>query len=119
MHEKFISENQPKKMKKINEWFDCLGCWAVIMPAEQTCRNHCPECFMSLHVDWETPWDRIWDCQWIMIPERYERANWIIKIHFVCTDCWKEHNNKAASDDEIWNLDAQIEFRKEKYDPIT
>ncbi|MBQ2600698.1 RNHCP domain-containing protein [bacterium] len=38
-------------MKKINESFTCINCKKEIPLAAKTCRNHCPYCFTSLHVD--------------------------------------------------------------------
>ena len=38
-------------MKKINESFICLNCGKKVEVATRTCRNHCPYCFASLHVD--------------------------------------------------------------------
>ncbi|MBO7095209.1 RNHCP domain-containing protein [bacterium] len=38
-------------MKKINETFICTNCGQEVPLASKTCRNHCPYCFTSLHVD--------------------------------------------------------------------
>ena len=45
-------------MKKINESFICIGCKKEIPQAAKTCRNHCPYCFTSQHVDGLIPGDR-------------------------------------------------------------
>lgn len=45
-------------MKKINETFHCLECGKLVPLAERTCRNHCPYCFASRHVDGDIPGDR-------------------------------------------------------------
>ncbi|MBP7062214.1 RNHCP domain-containing protein [Patescibacteria group bacterium] len=42
-------------MKKINEAFICSNCKKQIAEAAKTCRNHCPHCFISVHVDGEVP----------------------------------------------------------------
>ena len=42
-------------MKKINEPFVCIQCGKTVPLAKKTCRNHCPFCFTSLHVDGEIP----------------------------------------------------------------
>ncbi|MBR7037477.1 RNHCP domain-containing protein [bacterium] len=42
-------------MKKINESFRCVNCGQEIPLAPKTCRNHCPYCFTSLHVDGNIP----------------------------------------------------------------
>lgn len=42
-------------MKKINEAFVCLECGKKVPLADKTCRNHCPYCFVSQHVDADIP----------------------------------------------------------------
>lgn len=88
-------------MKKINETFTCVRCGKVVPLADKTCRNHCPYCFTSLHVDWDIPWDRASQCHWIMKPINYEIRNWTMKILFKCEKCGKLHWNKRAVDDDI------------------
>lgn len=102
-------------MKKINETFNCLWCKKEVPLASGTCRNHCPWCFLSLHVDGEIPGDRDTDCNGPMIPTQYEIRNGETKIHFQCTTCIKKHLNKAAKDDELGELDKKIKFWKRKY----
>ena len=91
-------------MKKINESFECIWCWRTVQIATKTCRNHCPYCFTSLHVDWDIPWDRASTCKWIMYPVEYQIKNGDYKILFKCSKCGKYHWNKRADDDEIINL---------------
>ncbi len=95
-------------MKKINKWFVCINCKKHINPAKSTCRNHCPYCFISLHLDDKIPWDRKSTCKWIMYPIFYEISNWTIKITFKCSKCWHIHKNKISNDDNIWELDYFI-----------
>ncbi len=102
-------------MKKINESFVCINCGKSIPQANRTCRNHCPFCFVSLHVDGDIPGDRKWDCCGMMYPTMYELRNWTIKILFECSKCGKKHWNKVSEDDEIVNLDKMISIYKEKY----
>lgn len=102
-------------MKKENNGFTCDGCGKDIEPAVKTSRNHCPNCFMSLHVDLEEPGDRISTCGGRMIPLEYEWTNGQIKIHFVCTSCGHLHWNKWAADDNLGDLDMRMQFRYEKY----
>jgi len=99
-------------MKKINETFQCIHCKKKILPAQKTCRNHCPHCFASRHVDGKTPGDRASTCQGIMTPINYEYKNDTIKILFECQQCKKHHRNKQASDDNISLLPEQIIYRK-------
>jgi hypothetical protein len=100
-------------MKKINESFTCINCWKKISQAAKTCRNHCPYCFISLHVDGEIPGDRATTCGWKMYPTAYEVKNWQLKICFQCKQCGKIHRNKRTDDDEVEKLDTYIKQYKE------
>lgn len=91
-------------MKKINQTFICINCKQRVQPAQKTCRNHCPLCFTSLHVDEVTPWDRKSTCWGVMKPITYEIKNGQTKILFKCTKCGKSHRNKTAQDDDINEL---------------
>ncbi|MDP2670595.1 MAG: RNHCP domain-containing protein [bacterium] len=42
-------------MFKENNGFTCAGCGIDVLPAKKTSRNHCPQCFLSLHVDLAEP----------------------------------------------------------------
>lgn len=108
-------------MKKINESFNCLGCWKNIPEAKKTCRNHCPFCFTSQHVDWKTPGDRaaVGICWWTMYPFEYEIKNGMTKIHFRCVKCNKLHWNKSSTDDELAQLDLMIDQFKSKFQIIS
>ncbi len=88
-------------MKKINEAFQCVGCNMMIPPAKKTCRNHCPFCFVSLHVDGAIPWDRSASCRGKMLPINYMLKHGVWKILFKCQKCGKEHRNKVADDDQF------------------
>jgi len=97
-------------MKKINESFVCVNCGQEIPLASKTCRNHCPHCFASLHVDGNIPWDRSAICKWVMYPVEYQLKNSDYKILFVCSKCGKKHRNKRADDDEIIKLPELIKL---------
>lgn len=101
-------------MKKINESFICVWCGRQVPIASKTCRNHCPYCFTSLHVDGDIPWDRASECHGIMRPINYEIRNWTMKILFQCEKCGKLHRNKRAVDDDIEILINEIAKNKEK-----
>ena len=105
-------------MKKINESFLCIWCQNEVWIAARTCRNHCPYCFISLHVDKDLPGDRLSKCGEIMIPKEYIIANGKTKIKFVCTSCWHIHYNKACIDDELGELDVYMRKWKAKYLPV-
>ena len=102
-------------MKKINESFICINCWREIPLASKTCRNHCPHCFVSLHVDGDVPWDRSSTCKWVMYPVEYQLKNSDYKILFVCSKCGKKHRNKRADDDEITKLPELIKLYEQYF----
>ena len=102
-------------MKKRNESFICAGCGIAVAPALKTCRNHCPACFLSLHVDGAIPGDRNTSCGGKMIPFEFVQTNGGVKIHFVCTKCHKKHRNKLAVDDCLVDLSQQIRYWSEKF----
>jgi len=70
---------------------------------------------MSQHVDGEMPGDRDTQCHGKMIPTEYDIRNGETKIHFVCMSCQKDHRNKAADDDELWELDSRIKSWKKQF----
>jgi ribosomal protein L44E len=72
-----------------------------VLPAPQTTRNHCPQCFFSLHVDGEIPGARDTDCGGVMLPIEYLIKHSKQKIKFQCITCGKQHINKVAIDDDI------------------
>lgn len=88
-------------MIKKNKVFVCNNCKAIIPPAKRTCRNHCPYCFTSMHVDDIIPWDRASLCKSTMKPVKYSYEKDKIRILFVCTRCNHTHRNKTADDDNI------------------
>lgn len=98
----------------INVGFSCFQCGRDVLPAETTCRNHCPFCLFSKHVD-VYPGDRAATCGGPMAPVSYERSSkkGIVIIHR-CGICGHEQKNKAAlkdkyqadSMDEIFKLGA-------------
>ena len=99
-------------MKKINEDFVCVNCWKFVSKAKKTCRNHCPYCFVSIHLDDKLPGDRASNCWGLMYPIEYELSNWIIKITFKCSKCGHIHKNKAAEDDDLVKLDELVKKYK-------
>ena len=102
-------------MKKINESFLCIHCGKEITQAAKTCRNHCPSCFCSLHVDGDMPGDRAAWCGAKMFPIDYKLLNSDYKILFQCTKCGKQHRNKRAIDDEVIKLPELIKEYKRMF----
>lgn len=84
------------------EAFACEHCGADVAPLEHgSCRNHCPKCLWSKHVDDLGPGDRASLCQGPMEPVGLDqkRGHWVV-LHR-CTRCGKSLPNKAAPDDDL------------------
>lgn len=83
-----------------NESFVCEHCGARVRPlAGGSCRNHCPRCLWSRHVD-VVPGDRAAGCGGTMEPVAVQhdaRRGWMI-VHR-CTRCGTICRNKAALND--------------------
>ena len=83
-----------------NEGFICINCGAENPPAPKTCRNHCRECLVSLHVD-KNPGDRAEECKGIMKPIQIEMSRGSMSdIVFQCEKCGVVRRNKIAIDDK-------------------
>ncbi len=94
---------------KINESFKCIKCKMDVKPhPEGSCRNHCPYCLFSLHVDLEVPGDRLNECRGFMKPIGMEmnKKKGTRIIHF-CQECGQKSYNRSASDDN-WDLICEL-----------
>lgn len=58
---------QSSKFTKIDEEFVCENCGRVVPKLGYTCRNHCPYCLYSKHLD-INPGDRAETCHGILEP---------------------------------------------------
>ncbi len=110
-----MSTNSPLFLKKktsalpprknfihLNEGFVCLNCHQKISASTESCRNHCPFCLYSKHVDLITPGDRQNPCQGKMKPiflDQSRKKGYII-IH-QCEKCGQIKKNKTAPDDNF------------------
>ena len=93
--------NIRKNFIVINEDFTCKNCGNKVDPLKGSCRNHCPKCLYSLHVDEKVPGDRESECGALMEPSGLEhkgKKGWQI-IH-KCEKCGKEQLNIVAEDDD-------------------
>lgn len=91
-----------KDFKKHNTGFLCLKCGAKSPPAAKSERNHCAFCLYSLHVDGETPGDRMSPCGKLMEPISLDkRGNKGFMILHRCIGCRKEMWNRMADDDDL------------------
>ena len=89
-----------KRFRRVrNEGFVCAHCGMEVRPlASGSCRNHCPRCLWSKHLD-VVPGDRAAGCGGMMEPvavQRDGRRKWMI-MH-KCTRCGDVRRNKAALD---------------------
>ena len=83
-----------------NEEFVCQHCARKVIPlANGSCRNHCPCCLWSKHVD-DVPGDRLSRCGGMMEPvavEQDARRGWMI-VH-ECRKCGAVRRNQCALGD--------------------
>ncbi|WP_026961941.1 RNHCP domain-containing protein [Alicyclobacillus herbarius] len=91
----------PKRFTVRNESFECAHCGRMVPPASRTCRNHCPYCLYSVHLD-EFPGDRAADCGGLMQPiavMHHSKKGYQL-VHR-CLKCGTERRNIALLDDPI------------------
>lgn len=98
-----------KNMIAANEGFKCKNCMRIVEPAgEGVCRNHCPHCLHSLHVDLDVPGDRANECKGLMAPigmENNKKKG--TRIHHMCKSCGFDGYNRIAPDDD-WELICRL-----------
>ncbi len=90
---------ETSRFTKIDEEFICEKCQKKVPKLGYTCRNHCPYCLYSKHVD-INPGDRKEICHGMLEPIGVKidsKKGYIIV--FRCQKCGKIRNNKAAQDD--------------------
>ena len=89
----------------LDEEFVCENCGAKVKKLGYSCRNHCPECLHSKHVD-INPGDRLETCHGILEPIGLEtNSKKGDVIVFRCKKCGSIRRNKVADDD---NMDLVI-----------
>lgn len=97
-----------------NNAFICVNCGKEIVPLSNgSCRNHCPYCLCSLHVDNEIG-DRQNQCHGIMKPMgiKYNTKKGYQIIH-ECTKCSFVRVNKVAENTDMPdNLDLIMELMR-------
>ncbi|MDD4351918.1 MAG: RNHCP domain-containing protein [Candidatus Gracilibacteria bacterium] len=91
------------KTPKINESFSCLHCNRKVSAHKAgSCRNHCPSCLYSLHVDQNLPGDRLNGCNGLMKPiaiENHSKKGFML-VH-QCEKCAAITKNRLAPDDDM------------------
>ena len=92
---------------EIDEPFICENCGNEVKPLGYSCRNHCPKCLYSKHVDKE-PGDRAEKCHGLLKPigmENNPKKGYV--IIYKCEKCGAIRKNKMANDDDF-NLLLEI-----------
>ena len=93
---------------KINESFTCLNCHFSVPQAQSTCRDHCPKCLYSIHVD-NNPGDRASECKGTLKPvawSMHKKKGYM--IHYICMKCSEEKRNKFLENDSFIADDFNI-----------
>lgn len=93
--------NETRQFTDRNEGFICVHCGMAVLPSSSSCRNHCPHCLHSVHLD-RHPGDRGSDCQGLMIPiavEYHSKKGYQI-VHR-CERCGVIRKNVAALNDPL------------------
>ena len=88
-----------RKFTHKNEGFSCEYCGTLVLPRRKSCRNHCPSCLSSKHVDLAVG-DRANQCQGRMkaVSYRYHGRKGII-LTFSCLTCGHQGENISAYED--------------------
>ena len=84
-----------------NRGFICKKCRKRVGKHDGgSCRNHCPFCLHSLHVDLDVPGDRKCECTGLMSPVGVElnKKKGARLIH-LCQKCGLKAHNRTAPDD--------------------
>ncbi len=95
----------------IDEEFDCENCGKHVTKLGYSCRDHCPYCLYSKHVD-KMPGDREETCHGKLVPISIEtNSKKGYMIIYKCEKCGSIRKNVMAEDD---NMDLIIELSVNK-----
>jgi hypothetical protein len=84
-----------------DETFVCENCGFNVPVLAYSCRNHCPKCLYSKHVD-KDPGDRQEACHGMLKPIGLENnSKKGYSIIFKCDKCGMIRKNKMAEDDDF------------------
>ena len=84
----------------IDEEFVCENCGSKVKKLGYSCRNHCPVCLYSKHVD-INPGDRAENCNGMLEPIGLDINKKGYVIIFKCKKCGAIRRNIAAEDDNM------------------
>lgn len=95
------------KLRSRNTPFTCVACRRAVPPRAPSdlgpggCRNHCPSCLASLHVDEQLPGDRASGCGGVMpaVAQRVKHGD--RQLLQRCEVCGAAHWNVVAPDDDL------------------
>jgi len=93
-----------KTFNEIDEEFVCEHCGKLVPKLGYSCRNHCPYCLYSKHVD-INPGDRQEECHGLLKPISVEissKKGYVIV--YKCEKCGQIRKNIAARDDDTDKL---------------
>lgn len=92
---------EQSRFTEIDEEFICENCGKKVPKLGYSCRNHCPYCLHSKHLD-INPGDRAEECHGILEPVGVEiNSKKGYMILFKCKKCGETRRNKAAKDDDM------------------
>ena len=97
-----------KVFNELDEPFVCENCGFHVDKLGYSCRDHCPNCLYSKHVD-INPGDRLNTCLGLLEPIGIEKYKDTYKIIYRCQKCKEIHKNIMAKDD---NMDLIIELSR-------
>lgn len=89
-----------RRFTEIDEEFICDNCGRLVKKLGYSCRDHCPYCLHSKHVD-IFPGDRSQTCHGELEPIGLEinpKKGYV--VIFKCKKCGEIRKNKAATDDD-------------------
>ena len=91
---------EQSKFTEIDEEFICENCGKKVPQLGYSCRNHCPYCLHSKHLD-INPGDRSNTCHGLLEPIGIEKFKNTYKIIYKCLKCNETHKNIMATDDNF------------------
>ena len=89
-----------KTFFELDEAFICEKCGFKVDRLGYSCRDHCPNCLYSKHVD-KNPGDRKNKCRGLLKPIGMEKYKDTYTIIYQCEKCNTIHKNIMAKDDNM------------------